>query len=90
MAKWSVLAKNGKRIYFSSDRTVFGELGHYNIFQYDLETGEIDFITYGPHNDHSPALSPDGKYLAFTSDRDGAFNIWMLTLNGGEYRLTNT
>ena len=83
---WSA---DARRIYFSSDRTVFGEKGYYNLFQYDLTSGQIDFLTYGKHSDLAPALSPDGNYLAFTSDRDGAFNIWILRLNGNTLRSTN-
>ncbi|MBV1856800.1 MAG: amidohydrolase family protein [Nannocystaceae bacterium] len=31
-------------------------------------------------------FSPDGKWLAFTSDRDGADNIWVMPAAGGEPR----
>ncbi|MDZ7335347.1 MAG: hypothetical protein ONB32_09310 [candidate division KSB1 bacterium] len=65
-------------IYFSSDRSVIDDSSYYNLFAYHLITGEISYVTYGRSNDYSPALSPDNRYLAFTSDRDGAFNIWLI------------
>src|SRR4029453_13962929 len=31
------------------------------------------------------AISPDGKFVAFLSDRDGPFDIWVGQLGGGEF-----
>jgi serine/threonine protein kinase len=42
----------------------------------------IRLLTYSGH-DTSPAVSPDGKTLAFTSDRDGQPRIWLKQLKGG-------
>jgi len=79
-----VWAQQDNQIIFSSDRTVYGNQGFYNLFSYDLASGKISFLTFGKHNDFSPALSSDGKFLAFPSDRDGAFNIWMARLDDYE------
>jgi dipeptidyl aminopeptidase/acylaminoacyl peptidase len=35
-------------------------------------------------DDSSPAWSPDGKQLAFVSDRDGTSQIWVIPIDGGE------
>jgi dipeptidyl aminopeptidase/acylaminoacyl peptidase len=41
-------------------------------------------------DDSSPAWSPDGKYLAFVSDRDGSSQIWTIPVSGGEAKkITN-
>jgi dipeptidyl aminopeptidase/acylaminoacyl peptidase len=41
-------------------------------------------------NDVDPAVSPDGRYVAFTSDRDGDFEIYTANVFTGEVeRLTN-
>lgn len=42
-------------------------------------------FTAGP-KDHSPRWSPDGRYLAFVSQRSGSAQIWLLPLDGGEAR----
>jgi serine/threonine protein kinase/Tol biopolymer transport system component len=31
------------------------------------------------------AISPDGKFVAFVSDRDGPFDIWLAELGGGQF-----
>lgn len=41
-------------------------------------------LTAGVKKDHSPRLSPDGKRVAFVSDRDGAPQIFVIDLAGGE------
>ena len=48
-------------------------------------------LTSGEQNDITPAFSPDGKSLAFASNRSGAWDIYILTLEDGEIRqLTDT
>ena len=47
------------------------------------------YLTYSGH-DLSPAESPDGKTVAFSSNRDGAQRIWIKELaGGGEAPLTS-
>ena len=75
-----VWSPSGDRIAFSSDRTNFGINGKYNLFLYNLKSGEIEYLTSGDENYYSPSWSPDGRWLAFTSDPDGARNIWVLDL----------
>jgi dipeptidyl aminopeptidase/acylaminoacyl peptidase len=41
-------------------------------------------LTAGVKKDHSPRFSPDGRRLAFVSDRDGAPQIFVIDLAGGE------
>ncbi len=41
------------------------------------------YLTYSGH-DYSPAASPDGRFVAFTSERDGTPRIWLKQLPGGE------
>ncbi len=48
----------------------------------------VESLTYSGH-DSSPAASPDGKTIAFTSDRDGMPRIWLKQVaGGGELALT--
>ncbi len=69
---------DGKKLVYSSDRTVFGEEWCYNLFVYDLETNLNYYLTSGHHQDYTPVWSPSGDYVAFTSDRDSsALNIWV-------------
>ena len=42
----------------------------------------VRFLTYSGH-DTSPAASPDGRTIAFTSSRDGQQRIWLKQLRGG-------
>ena len=42
------------------------------------------FTSGGKSGDHSPRWSPDGKQLAFVSQRNGKPQIFLIALNGGE------
>lgn len=48
--------------------------------------GDSRRLTNAKANDTNPRWSPDGRTLAFVSDRNGLGQIWSLELNGGEPR----
>ena len=48
--------------------------------------GEVWRFIRSDGADHSPCWSPDGKHLAFVSDRDGSAQIWIIPSDGGEAR----
>ncbi len=48
-------------------------------------------LTQGDKNSSNPRWSPDGKWIAFTSARDGKNNIYLLPMDGGEAeKITDT
>lgn len=53
-----------------------------DIYLIPLTGGEARNISAGLHWDMQPRFSPDGKSIAFTSDRDGADNIWVMDIDG--------
>jgi len=67
------------------------ENGYSHLFLYIPQVLHLTRLTYGEWNDTTPALSPDGRRLAFASDRDGFWDLYVLDLLTGEVtRLTNT
>ncbi len=47
-------------------------------------------VTTHPSDDFDPALSPDGRWLAFTSERGGNLDIWVRRVDGGRaYQVTS-
>ena len=51
--------------------------------QNPLSTAEFVRLTDFEGAETNPAISPDGKFIAFISDRSGAFDIWLIQANGG-------
>jgi dipeptidyl aminopeptidase/acylaminoacyl peptidase len=56
----------------------------------DVTTGEVEVISNGPYRDRAPAWSPDGRTLAFLSDRDerDVQQLWLLDDGVSEARPT--
>ena len=41
-------------------------------------------LTHGPAREFGPAISPDGKWVAYLSDANGSVGVWLQFLSGGE------
>jgi len=63
---------------------VFDLLG--DIYALPLEGGRARSLTSGPAYDTHPRFSPDGRTIAFTSDRGGIENIWLMDSDGSRPR----
>jgi len=59
---------------------VFSLLG--DLYLLPIEGGQAKRITSGPGYDVQPRFSPDGKSIAFASDRGGIENLWVCDLEG--------
>ncbi|HSB10179.1 MAG TPA: S41 family peptidase [Blastocatellia bacterium] len=67
------LAPAGRRIAFS----IHGE-----IFTAPTEEGDLRQITDSPARDQAPTYSPDGKSIAFISDRSGREELYIASSDG--------
>jgi len=48
--------------------------------------GSIQRLTSDPANDGLPVWSPDGRSIAFASDRGGVWAIWIMNADGANQR----
>jgi dipeptidyl aminopeptidase/acylaminoacyl peptidase len=79
------ISPDGKQIVFS--RTWVDKVkdrSRSNIWIYDLDSGRVRELTSGNYSDSSPVWSPDGKRIAFLSDRDGTTQLHILWLDTRE------
>ncbi len=67
------LAPSGRRLAFS----IHGE-----IFTAPVEEGELHQITDSPWRDKEPRYAPDGKWIAYISDRSGREEIYVIASDG--------
>jgi imidazolonepropionase-like amidohydrolase/Tol biopolymer transport system component len=63
---------------------VFDLLG--DLYLLPVEGGTARRLTSGAAFDMQPRFSPDGRRIAFSSDRDGLWNIWTVDSDGGNPR----
>jgi Tol biopolymer transport system component len=91
-----VWSPDGRTIAFATDRgpeTNFTTLafGNFRIALYDLGTGSVRVLDHMDQGKNvSPQWSPDGKSIAFISDRTGVSDIFLYDLTDGQlYQLTD-
>lgn len=68
----------------SGEAIVFDLLG--DLYTIPSTGGNAQRLTRGTDYDSQPRFSPDGQWIAFVSDRDGADNLWMVSLDGKQIR----
>src|SRR5262252_4330196 len=61
---------------------VFELLG--DLYTLPIEGGQAKLVDGGMAFDSQPRFSPDGKWIAFLSDREGVENVWTMKADGGE------
>jgi len=93
---WDISAEHGKTktVRFTTDegtwldldvspdgrQIAFSMMG--DIYLLPIEGGTAQRISSGPAWDVQPRFSPDGKEIAFTSDRAGGNNLWRMRTDG--------
>jgi Tol biopolymer transport system component len=90
--QWS---PDGRTIAFVSDRgpqTDFDELrfSRWQVSLYDLESGRVSVLPGQAGQNLNPMWAPDGKSIAFVSDRTGIPNLFIYDLEKKEhFQITN-
>lgn len=76
--RWS---PQGDRLAFS----IRDSTGYQDIAVLDLATRHWQYL-YIPdtYHDNNPSWTPDGRFVLYTSDRSGVFNIWAVRVSTGE------
>ena len=89
------VSPDGRTIAFASDRgaeTDFDLLrfSRWKISLYDMATGNVTVLPNQPGLSINPQWSPDGKSVAYITDRNGVPNVFLYDFGNREhYQLTN-
>jgi len=78
---------DGKKVLYTIREAVMNdERSEYinRIFVCNADGGDSIQLTKSDRNSSNPKWSPDAQWIAYTSDRDGKNNLYLLPLNGGE------
>jgi Tol biopolymer transport system component len=67
------------------DRTIVFDLAG-DLYSLPATGGTARRLTSGQAFDSQPRFSPDGRSLAFVSDRSGADNVWIMDVSSGALR----
>jgi dipeptidyl aminopeptidase/acylaminoacyl peptidase len=75
---------DGSRVVFVLAEPPKGERRPRHIWVYEKEPGTVRPFTFSAKDEFSPRWSPDGKQLAFLSNRDDQQQIYVMRADGGE------
>jgi len=76
----------GKLVYFGKRPAENGDEASFEIVTKDLESWQDMFLTLDIADSTYPQPSPDGRWVAFQSDRDGDFEVFVANVLGGQLR----
>ena len=80
------LSPAGARVAFSVEAPIRGRGRNYDVWVYDLDRSSLRQITDWKGADSRPRWSPDGKTLAFLSNRSGDMKLYSVAAQGGQTR----
>lgn len=81
------ISPDGSRICFVETRLLPDQNQYQSLLWMMPATGGQPFpFTTGDQLDTAPAWSPDGRWIAFLSDRTGTTQVWVIPAGGGEAR----
>src|SRR5271169_716337 len=75
---------DGSRVAFVVAEPPKGERRARHIWLYEKESGTVRQFTFSAKDESSPRWSPDGKQIAFLSNRDDQQQIYVMRSDGGE------
>lgn len=75
---------DGERLVFVVTEPPKGDRRPRHIWLYDKTSGVVRQLTFSEKDESWPRWSPDGKQVAFLSNRDGEQQIYVLRMTGGE------
>ena len=82
-----------RRAGYREDGTGYNGGERWHLHTVSVETGNVNQLTSENYDDHSPAWSPDGKTIAFVSNRSedadltpGYQDLWLMPSDGGAVR----
>ena len=81
----SLQGAGGELVYFARRETSEGSQPVFEIAALNLATWEERRFSAGGSSTY-PQASPDGRWIAFQSDRDGDFEIYVANRHGGQLR----
>lgn len=80
---------DGKRLAFTLREPPSGRTQASHIWVFERDSNELRQWTNSAKTESSPRWSPDGRTLAFRSDREEGSQIWLMSTRGGEaWKLT--
>jgi Tol biopolymer transport system component len=63
---------------------------HSGFFEFDFAVKKVIRLTHDHFDNLNPVWSPDGKNIAFVSDRSGNWDIWVMKADGSELKPLTT
>lgn len=88
---WAIFHPDGKKIVYASPKPNAGNgQSVCDLFQLDLTNGRHQRLTVGTDYDGMPAISPDGKLIAFISERLGVPKVFIANMDGSDQRALTT
>jgi len=75
---------DGSRLAFVVTEPAKGERRARHVWIYEKQSGSPRQFTYSAKSEFSPRWSPDGKQIAFLSDRDEQTQVFAMRADGGE------